>query len=110
MSFDKPVKDVGGTEKFRKFFDSLNESDSFKKEIREARDLLKENLGKGNKIEHKKWPDEYRQMKLTNLWRFKLHSGGRMVYTILSDSDGFLVSIIEAFRTHNEYTKKFDYD
>lgn len=104
-----PIIDVGGTPEFRSFFSSLSETDPFKIELREARDLLKQDCRRGEKISHNIWPDSYKQMGLTNLWRFRLTSGGRMTYTILSDENGFIVSIIEAFRTHREYERRFGY-
>src|SRR2546429_2344324 len=83
MSFRKPIKDVGGTNEFRGFFNSLDENDPFKKEIRDARDDLKEDLRMGEKIPHDRWAEEYKKRGVTNLWVYKMRSGARLIYTII---------------------------
>jgi len=105
----KSVKDVGGTDEFREFFNSLSEKDLLKKEIRDARIILKEDCKRGKKIPHDRWPELYKKLRIKNLWWYRLGSGSRLVYTILSDPDGFLVSILEAFRTHQDYEERFGY-
>lgn len=105
---DLSARDVGGTIEFRAFWNSLDE-DPLKKEIRDAKAILLEDRTRGNKIERRIWPERYRQMKLTNLWRYELRSGARLLYTILSDQDGFVVSILRVFLNHKEYEEEFQF-
>lgn len=105
---DLTARDVGGTTEFRAFWDSLDEG-TLKKEIRDARAILLEDRTRGNKIERRIWPERYRKMKLTNLWRYDLNSGARLLYTILSDQDGFIVSILRVFPNHKEYDEEFGF-
>jgi hypothetical protein len=103
------IKDVIGTKRFVKFFERLNESDPRKRELIEAFKTLKENCLRGNRIPQKLWPQIYVQnYHITNLLRFSLHSGWRMLYTISNEKDGFVVIILEAL-SHNDYEKRFGY-
>lgn len=108
MNKPRPAKDVGGTTKFRKYFRSIPESSPLKNEIIMARQNLMEDLSRGDLIPHDRWPPEYRQLGITNLWRYPLKSAFRMIYTVISDFDGFLGSIIEVL-PHKEYEKRFGY-
>ncbi len=103
------VSDVIGSTEFRKFFDQIPQNDPKKKEFHDAFKILKEDCLQGNKIPHDRWPVSYvRKYRIRNLWRYKLRSGWRLVYTILSHKEGFLVCILEAF-SHQEYEKRFGY-
>lgn len=105
----KRVKDVIGTKEFRKFFNQILENESRKRELRDAFKTLRENCLIGDKITHNLWPQSYiKKYKIKNLWRFPLHSGWRLVYTIIGEKDGFVVCIIEAL-PHKEYEKRFGY-
>lgn len=108
MSSNKKVKTVGGTSKFEKFFTHLLEDDPLKQEIRDAMKLLLEDCTRGDKIQHKLWPPEYRILGINNLWRFELTGARRLIYTIIGESDGLVVSIIEVM-SHKEYDIRFHY-
>lgn len=105
----KQVKEVRGTIDFSNFFDNLENNDPLKKEIRDAFALLKENCTVGDKIKHDLWPEKYvKEYRITNLWRYRLSSGWRLMYHIVGEPDGLIVYILEAL-SHSEYEKRFDY-
>lgn len=100
---------VNGTIEFTKFFDRLSESESKKKELHNAFEILKENYLSGNKIPHKQWPQEYiKKYNIKNLWRFEMKSGWRLIYTIIVEKNKISVCVIEAF-SHDNYEKRFSY-
>lgn len=106
----KKAKDVTGSDDFGPFFKGLRDDDPFKIEIKNAIKILFEDCLRGEKIEHDRWPDYYiKKYKIRNLWRYELLDGKRLVYTILGSTNGFTVSIIEAFVNHTEYDRRFDY-
>ena len=109
MTPNKAVKDVGGTDEFRTYFESLSDTNSLKKELREAFMILKEDCLSGQKIQYNRWPAAYvRKYKINNLWRYALQSSWRLIYTIIGDSDGLIVSVLEVF-SHKDYEKRFEY-
>ena len=108
MSYNKVVKDVGGTTEFQTYFQSLSDKDPLKKELREVFLILKEDCLSGQKIQHNKWPPKYVKYKITNLWRYALQSGWRLIYTIIDESDGLIVSVLEVF-SHKDYEERFGY-
>ena len=103
------VNDVIGSIEFRKFFDRIPQNDPRKKELDDTFKILKEDCLRGDKIPHDIWPAAYvKKYRIKNLWRYHLRSGWRVVYTILSQKDGFVICILEAF-SHQEYEKRFGY-
>ncbi len=109
MTPNKVVKDVGGTNEFRTYFKSLSDTDPLKKELQEAFMVLKEDCLSGQKIQHDKWPPVYvKKYKINNLWRYALQSGWRLIYTIIGEPDGLIVSVLEVF-SHKDYEERFEY-
>ncbi len=109
MTSKKKADDVIGSIEFRKFFDQIPQNDPRKKEFRDEFKILKEDCLRGNKIPHDRWPTIYvRKYRIKNLWRYPLRSGWRLVYVVLSQKDGFVVCILEAY-SHQEYEKRFGY-
>ncbi len=71
-------------------------------------DLKKEPLC-GIKISKKMWPKMYIQKyEVTNLWKYDLPNGWRLVYTIKTDEIMILNVILEWF-DHKEYERRFGY-
>jgi mRNA-degrading endonuclease RelE of RelBE toxin-antitoxin system len=105
----KKAKDVIGTREFRKFFSQLHENEPRKKELLDTIKILQENYLRGNNMPHNLWPQIYvKKYGMTNLWRFPLHSGWRLIYTIKGKDGEFIICIIEAL-SHHEYEKRFGY-
>ena len=107
---NRQARDVTGSPEFAEYFSSLPVNDPFRTELQEAFVILLEDPTRGEKIQRNLWPEIYvQQYGINNLWRFPLREGARLVYTILGDSDGITVSILEAFTTHQEYDERFGY-
>jgi len=61
------------------------------------------------KIPKKLWPKIYVQKHgVTNLWKYDLPSGWRLIYTIKTD-DVMILSVILEWFDHKEYERKFNY-
>jgi hypothetical protein len=99
---------VRGEPKFASFFQSLGDSE-LKKRIDDALNVLKERPDVGDLVERSLWPDEYTKLALDNLFRMGVGKGQRMTYTIRIEGNNLDVDIIEFFRTHKEYEKRFRY-
>jgi len=77
--------------------------------ILRAIDDLKINSMCGIKVPKKLWPREYVQKyEITNLWKYDLPNGWRLVYTIETDEVKIMNIILEWF-DHKNYEKKFKY-
>jgi hypothetical protein len=99
---------VKGEPKFASFF--LNLSDGqLKRRIDEVLNALKEHPDSGDLVERALWPDAYKKLSLDNLFRTEIGKGQRMTYTIRIEGDNPDVDVIEFFRKHKEYEKRFHY-
>ncbi len=101
------------TKKLRVEFDSLNKGKSSDKQLYEfinrAIDDLKEKPTCGIKIPKKLWPKTYiKKYDITNLWKYDLPTGWRLIYTIETDEIMIVAIILEWF-DHKNYKKRFNY-
>ena len=70
---------------------------------------LKKDCACGKKIPKKLWPKIYIQnYDITNLWKYDLPNGWRLIYTIKEDEIRILNVILEWF-DHKSYEKRFNY-
>ena len=70
---------------------------------------LKNNPMCATKLSKKLWPKEYVQKyEITNLWKYDLPDGWRLVYTIQTNEIMILNVILEWFN-HKEYERRFKY-
>jgi hypothetical protein len=99
---------VKGDRKFAVFFLGLGEGE-LKKRLDDVFAALKEHPDSGDLVEHRLWPDEYKRLGLDNLFRIEVGRGGRITYTIRIEGDDLDVNVIEFFRTHKEYDRRFHY-
>lgn len=99
---------VRGEAKFASFFLKLKDK-ALKKRIDEALNALKERPDAGDLVERSLWPNEYKKLALDNLFRLDVGRGQRMTYTITTEGDMLDVDIIEFFRTHKDYERRFHY-
>jgi hypothetical protein len=100
---------VRGAPDFMEFFNSLDKTSERYKEINEALDLLKKNYAQGDKIQRNLWPKKYsKEHQIHTLFRFKLRSGWRLVYTVYGTKQEKVCTILEVF-DHKEYEKRFGY-
>ena len=88
---------------------SLGSDSPFRQMIDEALDMLKENMFVGESIEKKKSPKIYIQKyDITSLYKYNLDKSHRLIYTIVADSPGVSVVVLEILN-HKEYEKRFGY-
>ena len=100
---------VRGAPDFTDFLNSLDKKSKRYKEINGALDLLKTDYSKGDKIPRDRWPRKYiKEHQIHTLFRFKLRSGWRLVYTVYGTKQEKVCTILEAF-DHKEYEKRFRY-
>jgi hypothetical protein len=99
---------VKGEPKFAAFFLNLKDA-QLKKRTGGVLDTLKEHPDAGDLVEHALWPDEYVGLALDNLFRIEVGKGQRMAYTIRIEGVNLDVDVIEFFKTHKEYEKRFHY-
>lgn len=77
--------------------------------ISRAIDDLKTNPSCGIKIPKKLWPEEYiKNHNITNLWKYDLPNGWRLVYFIDTNEVRIMNFILEWFN-HKNYEKRFGY-
>ena len=96
--------------KYNKLCNSkINNITQLQNEINEAKKLLKDDCRVGNKIQKNLWPQKYIQKyDITNLWRYELQEGYRLIYTITSNGNNIYSMLLDLFN-HKEYEKIFKY-
>ena len=96
------------SQKLKHQFDTLKDKQLYHF-IDHAIDDLKKNPACGTKIQKKLWPKEYKKKyEITNLWKYDLPSGWRLLYSVANGDVVVLAIIIEWF-SHKEYERKFKY-
>ena len=100
------------SEKLKKDYECLREGRFEDKKlydfITRAISDLKLDHTSGTKIQKKLWPAFYKPYQITNLWKYDLPNGWRLIYTIEAD-DVRLVSILLEWFSHKDYEKRFGY-
>lgn len=100
---------VSGSPEFMQLYNSLDQNNWLKKDIDQAMDELKINPLKGDKIEKKLWPKKYiDEHGIRNLFRYPLHEGYRLMYTLVSDNKSTTSVILNAI-DHDTYDDLFGY-
>jgi Txe/YoeB family toxin of Txe-Axe toxin-antitoxin module len=99
--------------KIKKDFESLKKGKFQDKQlykfIERAISDLKTNSSYGIKIPKKLWPKEYsKKIQITNLLKYDLPNGWRLIYTIKEDSVAIISILLEWF-PHKAYEKRFKY-
>ena len=90
-----------------KFYNSLDKKSIERKEIDKVLDLLKEDCSRGDKIPRDRWPKKYiREHHIQTLFRYRIRSGWRLVYTVYGTKEEKVCNILEVF-DHGEYEKRF---
>jgi hypothetical protein len=100
---------VRGAPDFIKFLNSLDKKNEQYKELNDVLDTLKKNYLHGDKIPRDRWPRKYiNEHQIHTLFRYKLKSGWRLIYTIYGTKQEKVCTILEAF-DHKEYERRFGY-
>ncbi|MEK6891228.1 MAG: hypothetical protein AABX03_03760 [Nanoarchaeota archaeon] len=91
-------------------FNSLSEDDFIKKSIKRAINDLKKNAFCGIQIPKRLFPVEYvKKYEITNLWKYDLPNGWRLLYTITVENRIELLSIFLEWMSHKDYERRFNY-
>ena len=101
------------SQKIKKEFEDLEKGKFEDKKLFEfisrAINDLKNNPSCGTKIPRNLWPVDYiKNYQITNLWKYDLPNGWRLVYTIATDEVQIMNFILEWFN-HKNYEKRFKY-
>lgn len=110
---NKPIHVTFGEKKTEDEFETLKEGKFQDKKLYEFIDRaigdMKKSPTCGIKIPKKLWPKSYiTDYDVTNLWKYDLPNGWRLVYTIKED-DILILNIILEWFNHKEYERKFKY-
>ena len=110
MRFLKPSEVVFAEYKIEKEFVGLAEGDEIKKYIKRAIADIKQNAFCGIPIPKRRFPREYVQKyQITNLWKYDLPDGWRLIYTIKTPSKIQILAVILEWFNHKDHEKKFHY-
>ncbi len=108
----KPVQVMFAEKKLAKLFEKLKNGKQEDKilynNIEKAIQHLK-NKHEGIKIQKQLWPKLYiKEYYITNLYKYDLANGWRLIYTIQED-DILILNVILEWFDHKEYERKFKY-
>jgi len=109
---DKPTYAAFGEKKLEESYELLQEGKFEDKKLyefitRAMTDLKIHNCG--IKIPKQVWPKIYIQKYgITNLWKYDLPNGWRLIYTIKTD-DVMILNVILEWFCHKDYEKRFKY-
>lgn len=110
MRIIKKSKVVFADDKIEKEFNNLNDDDEIKKWIRKSIEELKQNAFCGIPIPKRLIPKEYMtKYYVTNLWKYDLPNGWRLMYTIKTPNKIEILSVILEWFSHSDYEKRFRY-
>lgn len=100
------------SEKLRDELLQLKQGDYAEKQLyefikRAFRDI-EQDISCSIKIPKKLWPKKYKKYGITNLWKYDLPNGWRLIFFLESNEIKIVAIILEWF-THKEYEKRFGY-
>ena len=105
----KPVG-VYFTREAAEFYRSLRNESELKRAIDRGLDILRENMFAGERVKKRLIPKYYiERYGIHNLYRLRLDRKRRLAYTLLADTEGVKVVVLEVFPDHKSYNKRFGY-
>ena len=106
----RPASHIKGAPVFAEYLAKLDKMSYLYKSIDGALTVLKKDCLVGVKIQQNLWPKRYlRNYGITNLFKFNLEKGFRLLYTVAAEDKGLSVIVLECLN-HKEYEKRFGYD
>lgn len=106
----KKCEVVFANDNLEKEFYNLDENGDLKKFIKRAITDICNNAFCGIQIRKNQIPIEYIQKyKITNLWKYDLPNGWRLIYSITTPDKVRIISLILEWFNHPEYERKFHY-
>jgi len=110
MAIRKPCRVTFLDEKTEEVYEHLSPDDEIKKHIKRAIEDIKQNAFCGIQIPKRLIPKEYIQKyQITNLWKYDMPMGWRLLYTITTPTKAEIISLIIEWFNHKEYEKRFRY-
>ncbi|MFH1711050.1 MAG: hypothetical protein ABH840_01945 [Nanoarchaeota archaeon] len=110
MRIIRKSKVIFANEIIEKEFLELEESNEIKKYIQRALEDLEQNAFSGIQIPKRVIPKIYIQKyNITNLWKYDLPDGWRLVYSITTPNKIEIISIILEWFNHHDYERRFNY-
>src|SRR3989344_6849247 len=110
MRILKPSKVIFADDKIQKEFFDLEESNEIKKFIKRAILVIQVNAFCRIQIPKRIIPKEYVQnYGVTNLWKYDLPDGWRLIYSITTPNKVEVISIILEWFDHTGYERRFRY-
>jgi Txe/YoeB family toxin of Txe-Axe toxin-antitoxin module len=101
--------DISLKEAFDKLALGTYEEKELYLQLNKCFDSLKNNPFCFIKIPKKHWPKDYvLKYGITNLWKYNLPCGWRLIYTI-SNNEVAIISIVLEWFSHKDYEKRFNY-
>ena len=93
-----------------KDFIELDEDDEIKKWVKRAMEDIKQNAFCGIPIPKRIIPKEYIiKYRATNLWKYDLPDGWRLIYTIATPNKVEILAVILEWFDHKNYERRFGY-
>ena len=106
----KASKVVFISKELEKDFYELKDDDFVKKAMAKAIRALRENAFAGIQVPKRLIPWEYiRKYGITNLWKYNLAKGWRLLYTVTADNEVELISAILEWLSHKAYERRLGY-
>jgi mRNA-degrading endonuclease RelE of RelBE toxin-antitoxin system len=100
---------LGDSKDFAPKYDSLPNSDTRKKRIKDVKIALENDQIIGDSIPHDRWPKKFRS-EFDCLYRVRLSDSDRLLYTITVDpSTNEKIALMLKIMTHGEYERLFKY-
>lgn len=110
MKLIKPSEVAFANDKIEKDFEGLDNNNSLKKNIKRAIKDIESNAFFGIQIPKRLIPIEYiKKYKITNLWKYDLPDGWRLIYSITTPTKIKIITIILEWFNHKNYERKFKY-
>ena len=110
MRILRPSKVIFVEDSIEKGFNRLDENDEIKKYIRRAMNDIKQNAFCGIPIPKRLIPKIYiKKYGVTNIWKYDLPDGWRLIYSIISPDKVEVLSIILEWFNHKDYERRFHY-
>jgi len=110
MRILKSSEVIFANDKLEKDFAKLKENDEIRKYLVRAIKDIKLNAYCGIPIPKRLFPNEYiKKYKITNLWKYDLPDGWRLIYSIVTPNKIEILSVILEWFNHKEYNRRFHY-
>ncbi len=105
----KPSRVVFISDELENSYKSLPENSHIKKAIKRAVIDLRENAFCATQIPKRLFPKEYSAYGITNLWKYDVTGGWRLLYTVTAENKIELISAILEWLDHKDYETRFHY-